>query len=319
MNCTNQRTAYGETLVELGKENQEIVVLDADLGGSTMGKLFEEAYPDRHYEMGIAEANMTSVAAGLAQTGKIPFTNSFAVFAAGRAYDQIRQTIAVGSLNVKICGSSSGLSDFGDGATHQAVEDIAIMRAIPNMTVISPADANETRAAVKAIVDLDGPCYIRLNRNDYDNVTEENCEFKIGEPVVLKEGTEVVVFATGYLVGIALQAATELEGQISVRVVNIHTIKPMNKKAIIDIARECRGVVTAEEHSVVGGLGSAIAEVLKKECIPIEFVGIEDVFGCSAHSYKELLTYHGLTGGHLIEAIREINQQTLTVCRGEEE
>ena len=172
MSDTNQRMVYGNTLVELGRQDQRIVVLDADLGGSTMGKLFEAEFPERHFEMGIAEANMTSVAAGLAQTGKIPFTNSFAVFAGGRAYDQIRQTIAIGKLNVKICGSSSGLSDFGDGATHQCVEDMAIFRAVPNMTVICPADANETREAVKAIAQMKGPCYLRLNRNDYPNVTK---------------------------------------------------------------------------------------------------------------------------------------------------
>ena len=274
-----------------------------------MGKMFEKEFPDRHYEMGIAEANMTSVAAGLAQTGKIPFTNSFAVFAAGRAYDQIRQTIAIGNLNVKICGSSSGLSDFGDGATHQAVEDIAIMRAIPNMTVISPADANETRSAVRAVTEMDGPCYIRLNRNDYENVTEEGTEFKIGVPTVLKEGTQVVVFATGYMAGLAMQAAKELEGQISVRVVNVSTIKPINTDAVIQLTRGLIGVVTAEEHSVVGGLGSAIAEVLKKECIPIEFVGIEDTFGCSAHNYEELLEYHGLTKKHIVEVIERMAQQ----------
>lgn len=306
MSCKNQRIAYGEALVELGKENQNIVVLDADLGGSTMGKMFEKEFPDRHYEMGIAEANMTSVAAGLAQTGKIPFTNSFAVFAAGRAYDQIRQTIAIGNLNVKICGSSSGLSDFGDGATHQAVEDIAIMRAIPNMTVISPADANETKAVVKAVTEVEGPCYIRLNRNDYENVTEEGAEFHIGVPKVLKEGTQVTVFATGYMVGIAMQAAEELEGHISVKVVNVSTIKPLDTEAVIQLARGCQGVVTAEEHSVVGGLGSAIAEVLKKECIPIEFVGIEDTFGCSAHNYQDVLAHHGLTKEHMIEAIEGV-------------
>ncbi len=173
MGYTNQRLAYGNTLVELGKKDERIVVLDADLGGSTMGKLFEQAYPERHFEMGIAEADMTSVAAGLAQTGFIPFTNSFAVFSGGRAFDQIRQTIAIGKLNVKICGSSSGLSDFGDGATHQCVEDMAIFRAVPNMTVLCPADANETIAAVKAMIAHQGPCYIRLNRNDYENSTPE--------------------------------------------------------------------------------------------------------------------------------------------------
>lgn len=305
MSYTNQRIAYGETLVALGKENEKIVVLDADLGGSTMGKMFEEAFPARHYEMGIAEANMTSVAAGLAQTGKIPFTNSFAVFAGGRAYDQIRQTIAIGRLNVKICGSSSGLSDFGDGSTHQAVEDMAIMRAIPNMTVLCPADANETVEAVKAMVEMDGPCYIRLNRNGYANVTEEGRPFVIGEPTVLAEGTEIVVFATGYMVGLALEAVKELK-DISVKVVNVSTIKPLNKEAIIKLVKDCKGVVTAEEHSIVGGLGGTITEILCKECKPIEFVGVNDTFGCSAHSYQEILEYHGLTKAHIEEAIKKI-------------
>lgn len=309
MSYINQRIAYGNTLVELGKENPNVVVLDADLGGSTMGKMFEQTYPERHYEMGIAEANMTSVAAGLAQTGKIPFTNSFAVFSTGRAYDQIRQTIAIGKLNVKICGSSAGMSDFGDGATHQSVEDMAIMRAIPNMTVICPADANETVEAVKAMAEMKGPCYIRLNRNDYPNITEEGKKFRIGEPQVLREGADIVVFATGYMVGLALQAAEELKDEISVKVVNVSTIKPMNTEAIINLTKGCKAVVTAEEHSVIGGLGSAISEVLRKECKPIEYVGINDTFGCSAHNYKDVLAYHGLTKEHIVETIKTMNGQ----------
>ena len=303
MSYKNQRIAYGNTLVELGGENKDIVVLDADLGGSTMGRLFEEAYPDRHFEMGIAEANMTSVAAGLAQTGKIPFTNSFAVFAGGGAYDQIRQTIAIGKLNVKICGSSSGMSDFGDGATHQAIEDMAIMRAIPNMTVICPADANETVEAVKAMVEYQGPCYLRLNRNDYDNVIEEGKKFEIGMPSILKEGKEVVIFATGYMVGLALKAAEELESKVSVKVVNVSTIKPLNKEIIIQMVQGAKGIITAEEHSVVGGLGGAIAEALCRECKPIECIGVNDEFGCSAHCYQDVLTYHGLTKEHIMEAV----------------
>ena len=306
MAYTNQRMAYGNTLVELGKENKRIVVLDADLGASTMGKLFEVAYPERHFEMGIAEANMTSVAAGLAQTGKIPFTNSFAVFAAGRAYDQIRQTIATGKLNVKICGSSSGLSDFGDGATHQAVEDMAIMRAMPNMTVICPADANETVQAVKAIVNMDGPCYLRLNRNDYDNVTAEDKPFEIGIPSLLKDGNEIVVFATGVMVGKTLEAAEEVKDRISVKVINVSTIKPMNTEAIVEMVKGCKAVVTVEEHSIVGGLGSAIAEVLCKECKPIEFVGVKDTFGSSAHNYEDVLNYYGLTKENIVKAIEKM-------------
>ncbi len=306
MTYTNQRIAYGETLVELGRENDRIVVLDSDLGGSTMGKLFEAAYPDRHFEMGIAEANMTSVAAGLAQTGKIPFTNSFAVFAGGRAYDQIRQSIALGKINVKICGSSSGLSDFGDGATHQAIEDLAIISALPNMTVICPADANETVQAVREIVKMNGPCYIRLNRNDYENVTDENKKFEIGMPSIMRDGNEIVVFATGIMVGKALEAAEEIGKKISVKVVNVSTIKPMNKEAIIDLVKGCKAVVTVEEHSIVGGLGSAISQILCKECIPIEYVGLEDTFGGSAHSYKELLDYFGLNKEGIIKAIEKM-------------
>lgn len=306
MAYTNQRIAYGNTLVELGKDDERIVVLDADLGASTMGKLFEVAYPERHFEMGIAEANMTSVAAGLAQTGKIPFTNSFAVFAAGRAYDQIRQSIATGKLNVKICGSSSGLSDFGDGATHQAVEDIAIMRAVPNMTVICPADANETVQAVRAIVKMDGPCYIRLNRNDYENVTTEDKPFEIGMPSVLNDGDEIAVFATGIMVGKSLEAAEEVKDKISVKVINVSTIKPMKTEAIIEMVKGCKAVVTVEEHSVVGGLGSAIAEVLCKECKPIEFVGVNDTFGSSAHNYNDVLNYYGLTKENIVKAIEKM-------------
>jgi len=306
MSYTNQRIAYGETLVRIGATDDRIVVLDADLGASTMGKLFEAEYPGRHIEMGIAEANMTSVAAGLAQTGLIPFTNSFAVFAGGRAFDQIRQTIAIGKLNVKICGSSSGLSDFGDGASHQCVEDMAIFRAVPNMTVLCPADANETVEAVKAMVEMDGPCYIRLNRNDYENVTEEGKKFVVGEPYVVREGAQVAVFATGIMVGKALEAARALEGKVDVKVVNVPTIKPMNVQKIRSLAEGCKGVVTAEEHSVVGGLGGAIAEALCKACKPIEFVGIEDQFGCSGHSYEDVMNYYRLTAERIAEAARKI-------------
>ena len=306
MSDTNQRMVYGKTLVELGRQDERIVVLDADLGGSTMGKLFEAEFPERHFEMGIAEANMTSVAAGLAQTGKIPFTNSFAVFAGGRAYDQIRQTIAIGKLNVKICGSSSGLSDFGDGATHQCVEDMAIFRAVPNMTVICPADANETREAVKAIAGMDGPCYLRLNRNEYPNVTEEGAPFEIGVPKLLKDGTDIALFAVGYMTGVALEAARELEGSISVRVINVSTIKPMDKEMIRKMAEGCRAVVTAEEHNVAGGLGSAVAEALCENPIPMKMVGIKDTFGCSGHNYQEVLAYHGLTREAVAEAVREM-------------
>lgn len=305
MAYTNQRTAYGETLVALCEENKDIVVLDADLGGSTMGKMVELKYPERHIEMGIAEANMTSVAGGLARVGKIPFTNSFAVFAAGRAFDQIRQSIAIGKLNVKICGSSAGFSDFGDGATHQSVDDIAYMRVIPNMTVIVPADANETVAATRYMAANEGPMYMRLNRNDYDNVTEEGRAFS-PVPTVMREGSDVVVFACGIMVSKALEAAEKLAGEISVKVVNVSTIKPLDKEAVISMAKGCKGVVTAEEHSVIGGLGGAIAEALCKECKPIEFVGANDAFGSSAHCYADILKFMGLTAEHIAEAVKTI-------------
>lgn len=308
MSYTNQRIAYGSTLVALGAENPNIVVLEADLGKSTMSHMFEEAYPDRYFEMGIAEADMTSVAAGLSLTGKIPFTNSFAVFSAGRAYDQIRQTIAIGRLNVKICGSSSGCSDFGDGATHQSIEDIAIMGAIPNMTVLCPADANETEKAVRAIAALDGPCYIRLNRNSYENITAEDAPFAIGQPLVLREGADVVVFATGYMCKRALDAADMLKEKISVKVVNISTIKPLNEAGIVALTRGCKGIVTAEEHSIVGGLGSAIARATRRLGLPMEYVGIADQFGCSAHSYEDILDHMDLTTARICSAVESIHQ-----------
>ncbi len=304
----NQRTAYGQTLLELCRENKDIVVLDADLGGSTMGKMIEvePGMEERHIEMGIAEANMLSTAGGLSRVGKIPFAASFAVFAAGRAYDQIRQSIAIGKLNVKICGSSAGCSDFGDGATHQSIDDIAYMRVIPNMSVFVPADANETVAITKYMASHEGPMYIRVNRNAYDNVTPEGAEFKPGEPVVLKEGTDVTVFACGVMVLKALEAAKSLEGKISVRVVNVPSIKPMNREAIAALAKDVKGVVTAEEHSVIGGLGGAIAEALRLERTPIEFVGVEDRFGESAHNYDDILNYLGLTAAHIQEAVEKI-------------
>jgi len=303
MDITNQRIAYGEALVELGRKNRNVVALEADLGKSTMSCLFQEAFPERYFEMGIAEQNMLSTAAGLALTGKIPFVHSFAVFSTGRAYDQIRQTISIGKLNVKICGSSAGLSDFGDGATHQSVEDIAIMRAIPNMTVLCPIDAIETKKMVKAMAEHDGPVYIRVNRNSYDNVTKAEDPFEIGVPTVLKEGSDAVVFATGIMAVKALEAAKELEGKVSVKVVNVSTIKPLNQRIIIDLAKGIKAVVTAEEHSIIGGLGSAIAQALAKEEKIIEFVGIKDEFGCSARDYRELLEHYGLTKEAIVEAI----------------
>ena len=306
MATNSLRTAYGEALVALGKENKNIVVLEADLGKSTMSNLFQVAYPERYFEMGIAEANMASTAAGLALTGKTPFINSFAVFSTGRCYDQLRQTISIAGLNVKICGSSAGLSDYGDGSTHQSVEDMNLMRGIPGMTVLVPVDAVETTKMVAAMANNPGPMYIRINRNDLPILTPTDTPFEIGKLYTVKEGTDVVVFANGVMVSRALTAAEELAAQgVSVKVVNVSTIKPLDRQAVIACAKGMKAVVTAEEHSVIGGLGSAIAEALRLEKgAPIDFVGIEDVFGTSALNYDELLVHYGLTAQAIQDKIK---------------
>jgi len=308
MRTESLRLAYGQALVELGNEDERIVALEADLGKSTMSILFQEAFPDRYFEMGIAEANMTATAAGLSLVGKIPFIHSFAVFASGRAYDQIRQSIAIAGLNVKICGSSSGLSDFGDGSTHQAIEDMALMRALPNMTVLVPVDAVETRKMVRAMAEWDGPVYIRINRNDLPVITDPNSDFRIGKFQVVREGSDVAVFANGVMVSKALTAAEDLaKDGISVKVVNASTVKPLCDEEVLAHVAGCRGVVTAEEHSIIGGLGCAVAAALRRERnLPIEFVGIKDAFGISALSYEELLDHYGLTVGSIEDAVRVV-------------
>ena len=308
MATNSLRTAYGEALVALGRENKNIVVLEADLGKSTMSSLFQAAYPERYFEMSIAEANMASTAAGLALTGKIPFINSFAVFSTGRCYDQLRQTISIAGLNVKICGSSAGLSDYGDGSTHQSIEDMGMMRGIPGMTVLVPVDAVETAKMVAAMVDHSGPVYIRINRNDLPILTPADTPFEIGKLYTVKEGSDAVVFANGVMVSRALAAAEELAAEgISVKVVNVSTIKPLDRQGVIDAAKGMKAVVTAEEHSVIGGLGSAIAEALRREPhAPIDFVGVEDVFGTSAYNYEELLVHYGLTAQAVSAKVREL-------------
>ena len=304
MGKQNPREVYGRTLVQMGRENPDIVVLEADLGKSTMSCYFEEAFPGRFFEMGIAEANMTSFAAGLSLAGKIPFTNSFAVFAAGRAYDQIRQGIAIAGLNVKIVGSSAGLSDYGDGSTHQAVEDIAIMRAIPNMTVLVPADGNETRKMTRAMASATGPMYMRLNRDDLPDITPAEGIYEIGPPQLLRDGRDAVVFACGMMASLALEAAGTLAARgVSLRVVNVSTLKPAEDEAIRRFAAGMRAVVTAEEHSLIGGLGNVAAEAMKGMAIPMAGVGIADRFGQSAWSYDELLNAYGLTAGHIEAAV----------------
>ena len=308
MATNSLRTAYGEAVVALGRENKNIVVLEADLGKSTMSCLFQAAYPERYFEMSIAEANMASTAAGLALTGKIPFINSFAVFSTGRCYDQLRQTISIASLNVKICGSSAGLSDYGDGSTHQSIEDMGLMRGIPGMTVLVPVDAVETTKMVAAMADHSGPMYIRINRNDLPILTPADTPFEIGKLYTIREGGDVVVFANGVMVSRALTAAEELAAEgISVKVVNVSTIKPLDRQAVIDAAKGMKAVVTAEEHSVIGGLGSAIAEALRRENrAPLDFVGVEDVFGTSAYNYDELLAHYGLTSQAVAAKVRDL-------------
>lgn len=303
----SQRLAYGEELVALGAENKDVVVLEADLGKSTMSCLFQQEYPERYFEMGIAEQNMLSTAAGLAAAGKIPFCSTFAVFASGRAYDQIRQTISIGKLNVKICGSSSGLSDFGDGSTHQAVEDIAIMSAIPNMTVLTPCDATETRQAVRAAAAIEGPVYIRVVRNDLPDYIAETDSFDAGKLRVLKEGRDVAIFAHGSMVETSMKAAELLEAQgISAKVVNAATMKPFDYQGAAEIAKTVRAVVTAEDHSYIGGLASAVALALRKSPLPMDYVAIEDQFGQSAHSAAELMKHYGLTAQNIAEKAKKL-------------
>lgn len=319
MGMRNQRQVYGQTLVELGREDSRIVVLEADLGKSTMSCLFQAEFPDRYFEMGIAEANMVSFAAGLSLTDRIAFVNSFAVFAAGRPYDQIRQGVSIGKLNVKIVGSSSGLSDFGDGATHQAIEDISLMRAIPNMTVIVPCDGIETAQAVKAMVEHNGPVYLRISRNDMADILPENAPFEIGVPRVLREGHDVVIFAMGIMVGTALKAADTLAGEgIHARVVNVSTLKPMDEQRIIQLAADCKGVVVAEEHTVIGGLCSAILEALHNTPVPVETVAIRDQFGQSAESHQELLELYHLTEKDILEKVRLLHVRNKEDLRPDE-
>ncbi len=290
----NQRSTYGKMLVELGQMEPKLVVVEADLGKSTMTYEFSQAFPQRFFEMGIAEANMTSFAAGLSLTGKIPFTNSFAVFAAGRAYDQIRQSIATAHLNVKIIGSSAGLSDFGDGATHQAVEDMAIMRAIPGMTVLSPADAEQVKTMMRWMVSYDGPCYMRLSRTELPNVTGPDDSPVL--PCVLKKGEDIVLFATGTMVWTALQAAEELDKRrISARVVNCPCLKPLNDETLRTAAGSARAIITCEEHSIMGGLSAAVSWALRGDGRPLVAVAIDDRFGQSARSIDQLLEEYHLT------------------------
>lgn len=301
------REAYGKALAQLANTNKNVVVLDADLSKSTKTADFKAVCPERFINMGIAEANMMGVAAGLSTCGKVPFVSTFAMFAAGRAFEQIRNSICYPKLNVKVCATHAGLTVGEDGASHQAIEDISLMRSIPNMVVINPADAVETESVIKAIAEINGPCYVRLGRMPVANVNDENTyKFELGKGVALSDGNDVAIFATGIMVEAALEAKDVLAREgISARVINIHTIKPIDKEIIVKAARETGAIVTAEEHSIIGGLGSAVAEVVSEECpIPVLRIGVKDVFGESGKP-AELLEAYGLTSKDIVSQVKK--------------
>lgn len=294
------REAYGETLKELGAKIPEIVVLDADLSASTKTAVFAKAFPDRFFDTGIAEGNMMSVAAGLAASGKIPFASTFAVFGAGRAYEQIRNSICYPNLNVKVAVTHAGLTVGEDGATHQMLEDIALMRALPNMTVVVPADAAETAQVIRWAASYQGPVYIRMGRAKVEDVISPDAEFVPGKSTTLADGSDITIMACGIMTQQALQAAKMLaEEGISARVINMSSIKPIDEEAIVKAAKETGAIVTCEEHTVMGGLGSAVAEVVVRQCpVPLAMVGTEDVFGQSGKA-SEVLKVYGLTPEHI--------------------
>ncbi len=301
------RSGFGAGLHQLGKTNKNVVAMCADLIGSLKMDNFVKENPERFFQAGIAEANMTSVAAGLTIGGKIPFIGTFAAFATGRVYDQIRQSVAYSNKNVKICASHAGLTLGEDGATHQILEDIGLMKMLPNMVVINPCDYNQTKAATLEIADYVGPVYLRFGRPKVPNFTPENQEFKIGEAVMLNKGTDVSIFATGHLVWEAIKAGETLEAKgISAEIINIHTIKPLDKKAILDSVAKTGAVVTAEEHMLNGGLGDSIAQLLAlNNPKPIEMIGVDDEFGESGHPEKLMIKY-GLTANNIVAAAEKV-------------
>ena len=298
------REAYGKALAELVSENENIVVLDADLSGSTKSGMAKKVAPDRHCNMGIAEDNMMAVAAGLASCGNTVFASSFAMFAVGRAYEQIRNSIGYPQLNVKICASHAGISVGEDGASHQTFEDIALMRGIPGMKVICPCDAVEAEAAVKAVAAINGPCFVRLGRSAVEVIHDENYHFEIGKADVLKEGKDVVILATGLEVQEAMKACDSLnEKEITPTLINIHTIKPIDAETIVKFAQDAKLIVTCEEHSIIGGLGSAVAEVLSEQCPrKLVRVGQRDVYGESGKP-AELLHKYKMDSDAIVEAV----------------
>ena len=302
------RESYGRTLAQLGAENDKIVVLDADLAESTKTCMFQEKFPERHFDCGIAEANMVSIAAGMAAAGMIPFVSSIAMFATGRAYEQIRNSVGYPHLNVKICASHAGISVGEDGATHQCVEDIALMRGIPGMVVVNPADDTEACQAVRALAEYYGPAYLRLGRLAVPVVNDpESYHFELGRAVTLREGKDATVIATGLMVARALEAAEQLAQEgVQVRVVNMHTIKPLDVQAVVNAANETGCIVTAEEHSVIGGLYSAVCEAMVGEGVscPVAPVAIMDAFGQSGPA-NALLEYYGLTASAIAQKVRD--------------
>ncbi len=301
------RDAYGQALVELGRSDSRIVALDADLSGSTKTAQFAKEFPDRFFNAGIAEANMVGMAAGLAAGGMIPFASTFAVFAAGRAFEQIRQSVAYPRLNVKIVATHGGITVGEDGGSHQSVEDLAIMRALPNMTVLCPADGPETAAAIRAAAAFDGPVFVRLGRGKVPVIFAEACPFAIGRGVTLRAGGDLTFMGTGLMTAAALAAAASLAGEgIDARVLHFGTIKPLDRDLVLQAGRETGAVVTAEEHSIIGGLGSAVCEVLAEGCpVPVERIGMPDVFGQSGPA-DALLEHYGLTSTHLVAAARRV-------------
>ncbi len=300
------RKAYGKALVELGKKNENIVVFDADLSKSTMTADFGKEFPDRFFNAGIAEANMMGMAAGMAMSGKVAFASTFAMFAAGRAYEIIRNSIAYPDANVKICATHAGITVGEDGASHQCIEDLALMRVIPGMTVIHPADATSTSKLIEQVAEMDGPCYVRLGRLDIPVIYDKNTNIEIGKGVIVREGHDHTVIACGLMVNEALTAAEKLEKEgISVRVIDMHTIKPLDSDIIITAAKETGSIITAEEHSVIGGLGSAVAEVLSQNCpVSMKLIGIQDRFGQSGKPAL-LMEEYNITSNDIVLAVRE--------------
>ena len=298
------RESYGEALLELGKQNEKIVVLDADLSSATKTNLFAKEFPNRFFDMGIAEQNMMSTAAGFATCGKIPFASTFAVFAAGRAYDQIRNSICYPNLNVKICATHAGITVGEDGATHQMIEDISLMRTLPNMRVMSVSDDRQAKWAVNEISKIEGPCYLRLARVATSEIYDENQKFEFGKGIQIGEGTDATIFATGVTVSEALKAKEKLaQNGINVRVIDIHTIKPIDKELILKCAKETNKLISIEDHNIIGGLGSAISEVLTDE-YPKKLIrlGIKDTFGKSGKA-MDLMKFYHITAEDIIENI----------------